>query len=442
MHLGHRTSHIILSFATATLLVVTTLTTPIFEEEEESQCDNPACKQARKRLEHNVADLNLQVDSLSSTLQDLSRRYRLLQRRRIVSPASQVARVSRKLLSALQATEEEEGSRTAGPSQVPPGEETEESAPPLPPSPKSEAHYPEHVPALSAYNARDRCPEHFVQNVSSSLLLTCGLNLFCVFCFTDEQIEEYRRHQEGADPSEKLKNNVASKIYRIKQFMGYMAVGKSNLASLTFLNETNRMRSWVNNLHQSKITEPTIHHYLKNVAQFLDYMAETPPPNCRLSKYVMVSLRREMRAMIKALRRKVVVHEVAVKAAKEERLIPKSVLQKCQSLAKEAIPKILGKFSPHATHASSTFASKAPLNGSPSLHAESLKTQPESKDQWSFYGHLTAYLASIYGHRGGVFQNMLIKEVEGAKKSTSGDSYVINVSVFLSFCTVISLKSP
>ncbi len=113
-----------------------------------------------------------------------------------------------------------------------------------------------------------------------------------------------------------------------------------------------------------------------------------------------------------------VVHKVAVKAAKEERLIPKSVLQKCQSLAKEAIPKNLGKFSPHATHASSTFASKAPLNGSPSLHAERLKTQPESKDQWSFYGHLTAYLASIYGHRGGVFQNMLIEEAEGAKVAT------------------------
>lgn len=106
-------------------------------------------------------------------------------------------------------------------------------------------------------------------------VLLVALIFLCVFCFTDELIKEYRRHQEGADPSEKLKNNVASKIYRIKQFMGYMAVGKSNLASLAFLNETNRMRSWVNHLHQSKITEPTIHHYLKNVAQFLDYVADT-----------------------------------------------------------------------------------------------------------------------------------------------------------------------
>ncbi len=151
--------------------------------EEESQCDNPACKQAHKRLEHKVTNLNLQVDCLSSTLQDVTRRYRLLRRRRIVSPASQVARVNRKLLSALQSPEKEEGTLTAGPSQVPPDEETAESALPLPPLPESEAHYPEHVPALSAYNARVRCPEHFVQNVSLSLLLTCGLNFFVCVLF-------------------------------------------------------------------------------------------------------------------------------------------------------------------------------------------------------------------------------------------------------------------
>ncbi|KAL0147081.1 hypothetical protein M9458_057605, partial [Cirrhinus mrigala] len=54
--------------------------------------------------------------------------------------------------------------------------------------------------------------------------------------------------------------------------------------------------------------------------------------------------------------------------------------------------------------------------------------QPKYKDQWSFYGHLTAYLAYIYGHRGGVFENILIKEVEGVKKSPTDESYVINIT--------------
>ncbi|ROI83757.1 hypothetical protein DPX16_14699 [Anabarilius grahami] len=32
-------------------------------------------------------------------------------------------------------------------------------------------------------------------------------------------------HQGGTDPSAKLKNNVATKIFRIKHFIGYMAAG-------------------------------------------------------------------------------------------------------------------------------------------------------------------------------------------------------------------------
>ncbi|KAL1249532.1 hypothetical protein QQF64_020537 [Cirrhinus molitorella] len=57
-----------------------------------------------------------------------------------------------------------------------------------------------------------------------------------------------------------------------------------------------------------------------------------------------------------------------------------------------------------------------------------LKSGAEKKDQWSFYGHLTAYWASIYGHRGGVFQNLTIKEVEDARKTESEGHFVINIS--------------
>lgn len=57
-----------------------------------------------------------------------------------------------------------------------------------------------------------------------------------------------------------------------------------------------------------------------------------------------------------------------------------------------------------------------------------LKTSPEKKDQWSFYGHLTAYWASIYGHRGGVFQNLTMKEVEDARATATEGHFVINIS--------------
>ncbi|KAI7795895.1 hypothetical protein IRJ41_009167 [Triplophysa rosa] len=217
---------------------------------------------------------------------------------------------------------------------------------------------------------------------------------------TYELIEEYRQHHEGSEPSAKLKNNVSSKVFRIKHFLGYMAEVQSNLASLLFINDTKKIRSWLTKLRQAKITETTIHHYLKNLAQFLDYISETPPATCRLSKIELVTLRREVRMLIKGLRRKVVTHEFAVKTAKEAKNISKSCLLKCRVTAKKAIPDILAR----------------------------LKESGDQKDQRSFYGHLTAYLSTIYGHRGGVFQNMLVEEVEGASKSSSTNIYLINVN--------------
>ncbi|XP_067301019.1 uncharacterized protein [Pseudorasbora parva] len=179
-----------------------------------------------------------------------------------------------------------------------------------------------------------------------------------------------------------------------------MAAGQTDLASLGFLNQTARMRSWLNSLNQAKIAEPTIHHYLKNVAQFLAYVAETPPPTSRLSRTVMVGLNREIKNMIRSVRRRVVMHEVKVKQAKEGRLISKTTLRQCLAKAKVAIPKILAR----------------------------LCQSPNRNDQWSFYGHLTAYFACIYGHRSGVFQNMTIQEVEAARKNSKDGCYVINIS--------------
>ncbi|KAG1960373.1 uncharacterized protein LOC120466694 [Pimephales promelas] len=108
----------------------------------------------------------------------------------------------------------------------------------------------------------------------------------------------------------------------------------------------------------------------------------------------------EATVMEKSLRRKVVVHEVALNQAKEGCLIPKRDLRECRSSAKRKIPEILA----------------------------SLRKSGDKKDQWSFYGHLTAYLACIYGHHVWVFQNITIKEVEEGQRTAREGSYVINIS--------------
>ncbi|XP_057184636.1 uncharacterized protein LOC130551100 [Triplophysa rosa] len=212
-------------------------------------------------------------------------------------------------------------------------------------------------------------------------------------------MEQYRRHQEGPDPTPKLRDNVTSNVYRVKKFIAYMAKGGGKLQTLEFLDDTDRMRRWVKTLRVMAIKETTINHYLKNVAQFLDYMAATPPPTCRLSKRVLLAIRREVRMMLRCMKCPVTLHQMAVKRAKDGQLISKALLEKCREEAKRNIPKIL----------------------------DELGQDKAQKMQFRLYGYVTAFLASIYGHRCGVFQNMTIDEVRNAVKTSS--TYLIHVNM-------------
>ncbi len=199
------------------------------------------------------------------------------------------------------------------------------------------------------------------------LLLLCALELthlvlLMYFLFADQLMEEFRGHSVGIDPTPKWINNVSSKIFRIKHFIGFMSAGQTNLASLTFLDNRSKVRYWLSFLRQCKISEPTVHHYLKNVAQFLQYLNETPPPTCWLSRVALVGLKREIRNLIRLVRCRMVVQELDVKQAKEARLIPKATLRACRESAKHKIPEILGKFSTPLT--SYTLASDVTVNAS------------------------------------------------------------------------------
>lgn len=117
----------------------------------------------------------------------------------------------------------------------------------------------------------------------------------------------------------------------------------------------------------------------------------------------------------------------------EEPMVSTLDLRACRVSAKHRIPEILGKFL-----TSHTLASKATLKASLFFFEDRLKSGAEKKDQWSFYGHLTTYWASIFGHCSGVFQNMSSKEVEDAHKTASEGQLVINVSGSLSVCLSLS----
>ncbi|KAK2808702.1 hypothetical protein Q5P01_000621, partial [Channa striata] len=83
-----------------------------------------------------------------------------------------------------------------------------------------------------------------------------------------------------------------------------------------------------------------------------------------------------------------------------ENAFSKESLQKCQVLAKRKIPELL----------------------------ENLKVDFTVSDRNLFYGYITAFLSSIYGHRTGVYGNMTVDEVEGASREGNPPTgYVIHI---------------
>lgn len=308
--------------------------------------------EAEERPGPKIADLNKQNDTLATTLREVTQRYRKLKRKVASLPSTQMSLVTKRLLSTLEAEEVGEPSRepseeATGQPSVEPSEgcarvSAGASATTTQPEPQDDLPYfLEHIAALSKCEMLARSLTH--SPTHSNSLSESQSNRVCL-SFADDLINEYKAHQEGSDPSANLKNNVASKIFRIRNFLGYMAEGKSGLTSLLFLNDTAKIRQWVAKLRSSKITDTTIHHYIKNVAQFLDYVSETPPATCHLSKAALVGIRQEVRTFIKGMRRRVVTHEYAVKTAKEGKLIPKATLVECHAKAKKMIPVILGEF--------------------------------------------------------------------------------------------------
>ncbi|KAG1927358.1 hypothetical protein F2P79_024296 [Pimephales promelas] len=208
---------------------------PLNEDVEE--CSNPDCKERVEKLRLENSNLNQSVDTLTTALRDITRRYRLLKKR----PSSDVEPST---------------------SQQPPSFQEPESP-----------------------------PDH-------------GVTL-------NNITEEFRLNQLGPDPSSKHTDDVNAKMYRMNQFLTHMSEGKTRLSTLIFLNETSRIHAWVASLCKAHKKETTIEYYVQNVSQFLNYVCETPPPSCRLSKTVLIGLRREMMSIRKSLKRKVAMNRTA-----------------------------------------------------------------------------------------------------------------------------------
>ena len=83
--------------------------------------------------------------------------------------------------------------------------------------------------------------------------------------------------------------------------------------------------------------------YVGQAISFLEYFRDTPAKYSRVTNGQLVMVTRELRKLLKDLNRNVLGHQSLVKQGKLLRLVAKEDLAKCQVMAKEKIPSLLGE---------------------------------------------------------------------------------------------------
>ncbi|KAM4570530.1 uncharacterized protein V3H82_010328 [Fundulus diaphanus] len=149
-----------------------------------------------------------------------------------------------------------------------------------------------------------------------------------------------------------------------------------------------RIYQWPEHLLNQGKAENTVKTYLVNLSQFLAYFRDTPPSSSRVPKTAVFSVLRAISECISNLGPGVVIRQISIKNKKLSRAISKDQLHLCKVLARRRIPELL----------------------------DQLSEDPNPEDRRRFFGHLSVYLASLYGHRTGVLKNMTVAEVDEAQR--------------------------
>ncbi|XP_043968257.1 uncharacterized protein LOC122828610 [Gambusia affinis] len=215
-------------------------------------------------------------------------------------------------------------------------------------------------------------------------------------------LAEYRVHLVGALPNAKHVENCGSKMTRLRIFLTHLSEGKSELESWQFMDDLRRIMAWPGRLKELGKAVTTIKVYLVNVAQFLAYFSDTPPPECTLSRAQMVRAVRAVKAASSQISTSVVLRQIRVKEVKERRMVTARLLLRCRTSARRKIPRLLQK-----------------------LEAKPCAVELRHR----FYGYFVLYVTALYGHRPGVITNLTTAEVRDARGRASSTSagFVINV---------------
>lgn len=90
-------------------------------------------------------------------------------------------------------------------------------------------------------------------------------------------------------------------------------------------------------------TITTANFYLRNTYQFLKYMKETTPRLCCLYRFQLRAAVRALTAALGNITKRVVLHQLKVKAKKMSRVISRETLKKCREMANAKTTQLLGE---------------------------------------------------------------------------------------------------
>uniref|UniRef100_UPI0009B3DD6A uncharacterized protein LOC109953780 n=1 Tax=Monopterus albus TaxID=43700 RepID=UPI0009B3DD6A len=194
----------------------------------------------------------------------------------------------------------------------------------------------------------------------------------------ESYLKKYQAFREGSLPNKKHRENVISQVSRIRSFLAYLASNDLKRATWHFLDNTEQILQWPEILCASGKTITTSNFYLRDVHQFMQYFRETPPKLARLSQSQIVGVVRAVKQAMKSISKQMLAHQLKTKDRKLSKVVSQQLLRRCQQSARAKIPKLLNLLQEDYT-----------------VHLRN-----------AFYRYFSAYVASIYGHRTGVFKNM------------------------------------
>ncbi|XP_048086881.1 uncharacterized protein LOC125286159 [Alosa alosa] len=157
------------------------------------------------------------------------------------------------------------------------------------------------------------------------------------------------------------------------------------------MDDHQKIQEWAAHVEASNRAVTTADFYLRNAAQFLQYFSETPPRHSRLSAVQVVAMRRTLKKVLADLRKKVVLRQVEVKAAKMDRIIFAKNMLRCREVARHS--------------------------------RLSAVQDPTTPNRNRFYGYLVAFVVALYGHRPGVLVMTTMNECSVCGRVYTAMSY-------------------